>query len=76
MSIAMPTTASASRVLPTPPAPVRVTRRDLLSSRGTSANSRCRLTKLVNCAGRFIGSRQAGYGGLRQMSRSTSLSIC
>ena len=43
--------SSASRVLPAPPAPVRVRRRARPSSVRTSPSSRSRPTKLVSCTG-------------------------
>jgi hypothetical protein len=44
----------ASRVLPMPPAPVRVTRRTRESASVTSAISDPRPTKLVSWSGRFV----------------------
>ena len=46
-------TSKASRVLPEPPVPVRVSRRVMASSRVTSSSSRFRPTKLVLGAGRL-----------------------
>lgn len=43
----------ASRVLPLPPGPVRVTRREEASKRPTSAGSRWRPMKLLNWRGRL-----------------------
>ena len=49
-------TASASRVLPLPPGPVRVTiRLAARSSRQTAARSSSRPTRLVTSPGRFVG---------------------
>jgi hypothetical protein len=48
------------RVLPTPPAPVSVTRRERASSRLTSATSPRRPTQLVRSAGRFPTTRRLG----------------
>ena len=48
-------TCTESRVLPTPPAPVRVTSRCACTSSPTSFTSTSRPTKLVTCTGRFPG---------------------
>jgi hypothetical protein len=50
-----PATRSASRVLPTPPTPVRVTSRWLAANLTRSATSASRPTKLVVSDGRFPG---------------------
>ena len=50
-------TSMASRVLPSPPAPVNVTSRDRASRRRTSASSRRRPTKLVRGVGRVSADR-------------------
>ncbi len=47
--------ATASRVFPLPPGPVRVTRRERASSPEMSASSWSRPMKLVSCAGRCLG---------------------
>ena len=53
-------TSRASRVLPEPPVPVRVSSRVMASSRFTSTISRSRPTKLVLGAGRLCLPRRAG----------------
>ena len=50
--IIRPATSKASRVLPTPPAPVNVTSRLSARIRRTSVISAARPTKLVSCTGR------------------------
>src|SRR3954470_8561242 len=53
-------TRRASRVFPTPPTPVSVTRRTVDSSRVSSATSASRPTKLVRSTGRFPVSTAGG----------------
>ena len=64
----------ARRVFPLPPAPVSVIRREVPSSRPTSATSRSRPTKLVSCRGRLLGrassDRRAGNAAGRSGWRS------
>ena len=57
---------SASRVLPQPPIPVRVSTRVSPSRRAHSASSRSRPMKCVRCLGRLLaGSASAAGGGVR-----------
>ena len=60
----------ARRVLPTPPAPVSVTRRWAPSSAATAASSRSRPTKLVSCRGRLFGSASSVRSGGNAPGRS------
>ena len=60
-------TCSASRVLPTPPAPVSVTSRDPATSRRTATSSALRPMKLDSCAGRLVAN--AGLAAMRGQDR-------
>src|SRR5438093_677783 len=56
-------TCSASRVLPQPPGPTRVTSRFVFSSAFSSAVSRSRPIKLVSCRGRLLATFSGGGSG-------------
>ena len=57
----------ASRVLPTPPAPVNVTSRFSASSSRTWVSCASRPTKLVSCTGRRCGDNGFGYAQRREL---------
>ena len=65
-------TSAASRVLPAPPGPTRVTRRPASIVLRTRATSSSRPTKLVSGARRFVRVRSAGAVGAVISPRSTS----
>ncbi len=62
-------TCSASRVLPTPPTPVRVTRRWSASMPTSAVNSRSRPMNDVSCTGRFPGKASSERRGANSRSR-------
>ena len=66
------TAASARRVLPTPPAPVSVTRRCASCNVATSASSTARPTKPVRSSGRLCGAGRPDAGDDRAPTSSRS----
>ena len=68
-------TCSASRDLPTPPGPVSVTSRSLVTSPASSFTSSVRPTKLVRCTGRLPGSSSSVRSGGNSPVPSCSTSI-